>query len=74
VWQGVLVPAGTPRAVVERINGSWRDALGAAEVGGRLEDMGMQVVAGSPHAFKLFLAAEFDLWERVARAANIRVE
>jgi tripartite-type tricarboxylate transporter receptor subunit TctC len=74
VWQGVLVPAETPSAVIERINLSWREALRAAEVGGRLEDMGMQVVAGSPQEFKLFLTGEFDLWERVAKAANIRVE
>ena len=74
VWQGVLVPAGTPTAVIDRINRGWREALGAAEVGGRLEDMGMQVAAGSSAEFRSFLAAEFDLWRRVAKAGNIRVE
>jgi tripartite-type tricarboxylate transporter receptor subunit TctC len=74
VWQGVLVPAGTPPLLIDRINESWREALAEGDVGSRLEGMGMHVVASSAQGFKLFLAAEFELWTRVARAGNIRAE
>ncbi len=74
VWQGVLVPAGTPAAVVGRINAGWRQALAEGEVGGRLEDMGMHVVASSPEEFRLFLEAEIMQWTRVARTGNIKAE
>jgi tripartite-type tricarboxylate transporter receptor subunit TctC len=74
VWQGVLVPAGTPAPVIDRINAAWRQALLEGEVGGRLEDMGMRVVAGSPEKFRLFLAAEIAQWTQVARTGNIKAE
>jgi tripartite-type tricarboxylate transporter receptor subunit TctC len=74
VWQGVLVPAGTPAAVVDRINAGWREALAGEEVGGRLADMGMNVVASTPEKFGLFLAAEIAQWTQVARTGNIKAE
>ena len=74
VWQGVLVPAGTPAGIVGKIHQGWREALGTAEIGGRLDGMGMRVVAGSPAEFKTFLDAEFELWERVAKTGNIKAE
>jgi tripartite-type tricarboxylate transporter receptor subunit TctC len=74
VWQGVLVPAGTPAAVVERVSAGWRQALAEGEVGGRLEDMGMRVVASAPEDFRLFLATEIAQWTQVARTGNIRAE
>jgi tripartite-type tricarboxylate transporter receptor subunit TctC len=74
VWQGVLVPAGTPAPVVERIHAAWRQALAEADVGSRLEGMGMRVVASSPEHFKLFLTAEIAQWTQVAKVGNIRAE
>jgi tripartite-type tricarboxylate transporter receptor subunit TctC len=74
VWQGVLVPAGTPAPVLQKINRGWRDALAAPDVRGRLEEMGMHLVAGSPGQFDKFLDAEFVQWKEVARKGNIKVE
>ncbi len=74
VWQGVLVPAGTPPGVIDAINRGWRDALAAPEIRTRLDGMGMQVVAGTPAGFAAFLTTEFEQWARVARVGNIRSE
>ncbi len=74
VWQGVFLPGGASASIVGRIGAAWREALSAPDIRGRLEEMGMQVVAGSPEAFGKFLDAEFSQWREVARKADIKVE
>lgn len=74
VWQGVFLPGGASGTIVDRIGAAWREALAAPDIRSRLEEMGMQVVAGSPAAFKEFLDGEFTQWGEVARKGNIKVE
>ncbi|MGE0311492.1 MAG: tripartite tricarboxylate transporter substrate binding protein [Lautropia sp.] len=74
VWQGVLVPAATPAAIVATIAAAWRDALAEPTIRERLEGMGMQIVAGTPAQFGAFLTTEFEQWARVARIGGIRAE
>jgi tripartite-type tricarboxylate transporter receptor subunit TctC len=71
VWQGVLVPAATPAAIVAQINREVAAALAVPEVKERLQALGMNVVPGSPEAFGKFLAEEIERWRKVAQAANI---
>jgi|GEM_PF-2638993 len=74
VWQGVLVPAGTSPAVVDKINRGWRGAIESADIRDRLEGMGMKLAAGTPAEFDAFLKAEFAQWAQVAKAGNIKAE
>lgn len=74
VWQGVLVPAGTPEATIARINADVAAALAAPEVRDRLVALGMSVETGTPAAFGQFLRAEIAKWGKVAQAANIKAE
>ena len=64
-------PAGTPAAVVERLNQAAREALASPEVQSRLGRIGVQVQPGSPAELQALLAGEIRRWGEVIRAARI---
>ena len=70
-WQGVFVPSGTPREVVDRVFGALRQTMAAPEVNERLVNAGVIVsTSASPSAFAEFVARETERWGRAAREAN----
>ena len=70
-WQGVFVPAGTPRDIVERLFAAIQSTMRTAEVGERLKNGGAEVVtSATPAAFAEFVAAETQRWARVVRESN----
>jgi len=70
-WQGVFVPAGTPREVVDKLFKVIQQTLSAPEVGERLKNGGAEVVISqNPAAFMEFVAAETKRWARVVRESN----
>jgi tripartite-type tricarboxylate transporter receptor subunit TctC len=73
-WYGFYAPAGTPAAIVKRLNDEARKALFNPEVKTRLEKAGNEPVASSPEEFAAFMRTEIDKWAKVVKAANIRVE
>jgi len=70
-WYGLLAPAGTPAAVVARLNGEALKALRSAEMKERLAADGAEPLGGSPAEFAALIRRELDKWTRVARAAGI---
>ncbi len=73
-WYGVLAPAGTPRAIVERLNGELRRIMLAPELQPRLADMATEPRAGTPEEFAAYLRDETAKWGKVIRDAGIRAE
>lgn len=73
-FQGVLVAGGTPAPVVARLDAALRAALARPEVARRMADLGAEVRAMGPEAFRAWLAAETVTWGRVVRANNIRLD
>jgi tripartite-type tricarboxylate transporter receptor subunit TctC len=73
-WFGLLVPAGTPRAVVDWLNGEARKAFESAEVRERLAAQNLTLPLGTPEDFAAHIAAETKRWGDVIRAANIKME
>jgi len=70
-WQGVFVPAGTPRDIVERLFSAIQSTMRTAEVAERLKNGGAEVVtSATPAAFAEFVAAETQRWARVVRESN----
>lgn len=61
-WGGVFAPAGTPRAVVQKLNTEIGAALAAPDIRKRFGDMGLEAKASSPEAFGKFLQAEITRW------------
>jgi tripartite-type tricarboxylate transporter receptor subunit TctC len=73
-WQGVLVPKGTPEAVVQKLNAELVRAIRNPEVRGRLAGQGAEVVTMTPPEQDQFFAQERKRWAEVVNAANIRAE
>jgi tripartite-type tricarboxylate transporter receptor subunit TctC len=73
-WQGVLVPRGTPEAVVQKLNAELVRAIRNPEVRARLAGQGAEVVTMSPSEQDQFFAQERKRWAEVVNAANIRAE
>ncbi|HEY8359897.1 MAG TPA: tripartite tricarboxylate transporter substrate-binding protein [Ramlibacter sp.] len=73
-WYGLMAPAGTPAAIVQRLNAEANAALADAEVRRKIEAAGLQVRGGTPAEFRGFLDAEARKWAQVIKAANIKAE
>ena len=71
-WSSTLVPAGTPRAIVTRINADIMAALGSPEVRKRLLDLGFEVVGGTPEQFGAYLKSEITKWTKVINDSGAR--
>lgn len=73
-WGGFLVPAGTPEAIVDRLNAGINAALVVPEVKEKLAAVGITVAGGTPEAFGEFIQAEIVKWSDVAAKAGIVAE
>lgn len=73
-WYGLMVPAGTPAAVVERLNRETRAVLADPEMQKKVEAAGLQVRGGTPAEFATFIDSETRKWAQVIKAANITPE
>ena len=73
-WQGLLAPAKTPAAVINRLNQESARILNEREVKERLSAAGLQVVTNTPAQFADFIRAEIEKWGKVIRAAGIKSE
>jgi tripartite-type tricarboxylate transporter receptor subunit TctC len=73
-WNGLLLPAGTPDAVVQKLHKAVADSLQEEEVKKRFADMGAQPVGNTPAEFADFLQKESDKWSAVIRKGNIKVD
>ena len=73
-WQGVLAPAGTPRAVIMRLNTDINAILKDPEANGTLVKMGFIPVGGTPEAFQKLIANDIQKWGVVISEAKIKAE
>lgn len=70
-WAGILAPAGTRRAIVDRLNAETLRALQAPSVRQRLEDMGGEARGSTPEEMKALVARELEKWTQVVADARI---
>lgn len=73
-WTGLFAPAGTPKAIVDKINQAVNQALTRPEVVKSIVDSGASPVSRSPDAFAAFVREEVTKWVKAAREANITSE
>jgi tripartite-type tricarboxylate transporter receptor subunit TctC len=73
-WNGVLVPAGTPRAVVERINSAINAAMKDPAVQERLKTAGLDAVGGTPEQFGKLIADEAAKWEPIIKRSGAKLD
>jgi len=72
-WSGIAVPAGTPRAVIDRLNKDLNSILAMADMRQKLAEQGADTIGGPPEAFAAHIRAEREKWSRVIKTANIVV-
>jgi tripartite-type tricarboxylate transporter receptor subunit TctC len=73
-FDGMMVRAGTPKAIVERLNAELNKALASPEVRERLSALALQPDPMTPAAFAQVITTESDKWLRIGRAAQIKVD
>ena len=73
-WNGVLAPAGTPKAVIDRIHGVLVKALNNPDTRKHMESIGYEVSGDGPAEYAAFIKTEMEKWAKVARAAGIQPE
>jgi tripartite-type tricarboxylate transporter receptor subunit TctC len=73
-WNGVLAPAGTPQAVVGKLNTVINANLQTADMRASVTRLGMAPRVATTQEFGALIAAEFEKWLAVAKAADIKVE
>jgi len=73
-WNGVLVPAATPAAIVERLNREINAALQAPDVRQKLHAAGLEPVGGSAADFARLMRAENERWGPIIKRAGARVD
>jgi tripartite-type tricarboxylate transporter receptor subunit TctC len=70
-WVGLLAPARTPPAIVDRLNTVFNAALREPEMVAKLATQGMTPAGGTPDDFARLISAELKQWTEVARQANV---
>jgi len=73
-WQGVIVPAGTPRHIVERLNREINAILAQPNARNLITGTGSQVGGGTLEAFAALIRNETEKWGKVVKQAGIRPE
>ena len=73
-WWGLVAPAGTPAAVIERLNIAFTQALNAPETRQRFAMLMAEPAPSAPQAFGQFMASELSAYERVVKASGAKVD
>ena len=73
-WNGVLVPAATPKAVVQRLNSEINAVLKDPEVVQKMHASGFDLVGGTPEDFGVLIKSESEKWAPVIRKAGVKIE
>jgi len=73
-WFGIFVPAGTPKAAVDRIHAEFTRALAEPEVREKLVGMGADSVGSTPEAFAAFVAAEAAKYAKLVKASGAKAD
>jgi len=73
-WQALVAPAGTPRAVVDRLNAEVAKVLKTPEMKEKMTGLGTDVVANSPEQFAQYLREETAKWSKIVKDAGIKLE
>jgi tripartite-type tricarboxylate transporter receptor subunit TctC len=72
LWAGVLAPAKTPKALVDKIQSDIKQAMNTPEVREKMNKLGIDMINSSPEDFDQFMKSELTKWTSVAKQAQIK--
>jgi tripartite-type tricarboxylate transporter receptor subunit TctC len=73
-WNGIVVPAGTPRAVIDRLHREISAALKDPAIAQRMAGAGLDPIGDTPQQFAQYLKAEAAKWGALVKSAGIKAE
>jgi tripartite-type tricarboxylate transporter receptor subunit TctC len=73
-WYGLVVPAGTPKPVVQRVNAELAKALESRQVREQFAAQGLEAAGSTPEAFGTYLRSEIAKWGKVIKASGATAE
>jgi tripartite-type tricarboxylate transporter receptor subunit TctC len=73
-WFGIFAPAGTPAAVIQKLNAEFVKAMRVPEVKARFEAFGYEIVGSTPAQLDALLRSEIARWGKVAKDASARID
>jgi tripartite-type tricarboxylate transporter receptor subunit TctC len=73
-WFALFAPAGTPRPVIDRLQGEVKKILAAPEVAKKLAEIGLDVVGSTPDELAAYQRAEIAKWAKVVKESGAKVE
>jgi tripartite-type tricarboxylate transporter receptor subunit TctC len=74
LWFGLLAPAGTPAAVIDKLNGAINDGLKSPETRASIAKLGFEPKGGTPEQFGTILADEVRTWGAIAKETGVQIE
>jgi len=74
LWMGIMAPAGTPPAILDKLAAAARRAVALPQVQARFDKDGVEPAGGTPAAFKAQITREIAQWRDLAKQADIKVE
>lgn len=73
-WQGVLAPAGTPPAILEKLSAAMRKVCQSPDLAKKWRDYGGELRCNTPAEFTAFINADRAMWGKVIRAAGVKLD
>ena len=73
-WYGLMAPAGTPKAVVDRLNRELVAVLADTRMRARYQAMGLEAFSSSPEGMRVFVAEDMTKWGKLIAEAGIKVD
>jgi tripartite-type tricarboxylate transporter receptor subunit TctC len=71
-WAGIVAPAGTPQAIVDKISKAFGDAIRRPEITKQLGDLGAVAATDTPQEFQQFIRDDRAKWQKIAKEADIK--
>ena len=73
-WNGVLVPAATPKAIVAKLNTEINEVLKQPDVVAKMQAVGFDLIGGTPEAFGTLIKEESDKWAPVMKRVGLKID
>ncbi len=73
-WFGMVAPAGTPSAIVARMNAEMTAALNDDSIKASMRNLGVEPAPSTVEAFETYIKSESHKWAKVIKTANIKIE
>ena len=73
-WNGLVAPAGTPDAIVSRVNAAINDGLKTPQIRDALQKFSSEPIGGSPQEFAALVATELKKWAEIIRLAGVKID